>query len=110
MASKDEVEAFLRDFKTKLSIWDIIYRDDRGKNAQTLADLEIRPVDRTKIIESITAGDYCDGPVEEKLYKGAGMWVFGKEVKKNEVYIKITLGFMYFFSRCRVSYELSFKK
>jgi hypothetical protein len=33
-----------------------------------------------------------EGPLEEKLYGGSDMWVFGKTLKKKEVYIKITLG------------------
>lgn len=92
MATREEVEAFLRDFRAKMSVWDIIYRDERGKNTQALADLEIRPIDRTRIIESITVKDFCEGPTTETLYGGADMWVFGKEVKREEVYIKITLG------------------
>lgn len=92
MATKDEVSLFLKHFKEKMSIWNIIFRDDRGKNAQTLADLEIRPIDREKIIKDLQADDYVDGPLEEKLYGGTDMWVFGKTIKSNEVYIKITLG------------------
>ncbi len=82
-----KVHAFLSDFKIKKSIWKVLYRDDRGKNAQTLADLELRPIDRDAILDSLAAEDYCQGPVEEKLYGGSDMWVFGKEIKKNEVYI-----------------------
>lgn len=93
MASKEQVEEFLRDLKQKIKIWGILYRDDRGKNAQTIADLELRPVDRDNIIENLKVDDYCQGPLDEKLYGGEDMWVFGKEVKKNEVYIKITIGF-----------------
>ena len=44
MATKEQVEEFLRDLKQKIRIWGILYRDDRGKNAQTLADLELSPV------------------------------------------------------------------
>ena len=36
--------------------------------------------------------DYSKGPVEEKLYGGADMWVFGKTIKNRDVYIKITMG------------------
>ena len=36
--------------------------------------------------------DYSEGPVEEEIYGGADMWVFGKTIKKREVYIKITMG------------------
>jgi len=93
MISKEQVEEFLRTFKQKKKIFGILYRDDRGKNTQTLADLEIRPMDRDRIIENLNPEDYCQGPTDDILHGGASMWVFGKEVKKNEVYIKITIGY-----------------
>lgn len=93
MATYREVEAFLAEFHDKMKIWDVVYRDDRGKNTQALVDLEIRPVDRTKILKNLTAIDYSNGPTTETLYGGSDMWVFGKEVKSTEIYIKITLGF-----------------
>ena len=43
MVTKEVVEAFLKEFHQKLKIFSIIFRDDRGKNAQTLAELEITP-------------------------------------------------------------------
>ena len=94
MIAKVQVEEFLKKFKEKLKIWDIVYRDDRGKNTQTLADLELRPIERTKIIENLTYKDYCQGPLKDDLYSGTDLWVFGKEVKKNEIYIKITIGYI----------------
>lgn len=94
MAKKEEIEAFLREFKQKMKIWDVLFRDDRGKNAQSLADLELRPIDRKGILENLSVEDYCQGPLGEKLYKGADLWVFGKEIKKNELYIKISIGFV----------------
>ena len=36
--------------------------------------------------------DFKEGPVKEELNRGADMWVFGKTIKKREVYIKITMG------------------
>lgn len=92
MATLDEIERFLNDFFTKLSIWGIFVRDDRNKNAQTLLDLEITPADRINIIKKLVAVDYSEGPLPETLFKGADMWVFGKKVKEREVYIKITMG------------------
>jgi len=94
MITESEVEAFLRDFKVKMSIWDVLFRDDRGKNARTLIDLELRPIERKAILETLEIKDYSEGPLAEKLYGGAAMWVFGKTVKKKEVYIKITMGAM----------------
>jgi len=92
MATHREVEAFLAEFHSKMKVWKVFYLDERGKNTQTLADLELRPDDRTKILENLKPLDYSEGPLAEKLYGGRDMWVFGKEVKKQEVYIKITLG------------------
>ena len=92
MSKETEVASFLKDFKEKMKFWDVLFRDDRGKNAQTLVDLELRPKDRKSILEALETNDYSEGPLEEKLYGGADMWVFGKIVKKKEVYIKITMG------------------
>lgn len=92
MILEEEVALFLKDFKYKMKFWNVLFRDDRGKNLQTLIDLELRPVERKSILESLETIDYSDGPLEEKLYGGADMWVFGKSIKKKEVYIKITMG------------------
>jgi hypothetical protein len=87
-----EVATFLNDFKEKMKFWDVLFRDDRGKNNQALVDLEIRPIERKAILNAIETRDYSEGPLEEKMYGGADMWVFGKTIKKKEVYIKITIG------------------
>ena len=94
MSIETEVTSFLNDFKTKMKFWDVLFRDDRGKNAQALVDLELRPMERKTILETLETKDYSEGPLEEKLYGGADMWVFGKTIKKKEVYIKITMGAM----------------
>lgn len=92
MSTEQKVTSFLNDFKEKMNIWDVLFRDDRGKNAQALIDLELRPIERKTILELLEVKDYSEGPLEENLYGGADMWVFGKTIKKREVYIKITMG------------------
>ena len=92
MATVQEINSFLQDFKTKLSVWGVVFRDDRGKNAQALLDLEITPVYREQVLRELLATDYQDGPKKETLHGGADMWIFGKTIKGQEVYIKITLG------------------
>ena len=87
-----EVATFLNDFKEKMKFWDVLFRDDRGKNTQALVDLEIRPIERKAILNTIETKDYSEGPLEEKIFGGEDMWVFGKTIKKKEVYIKITIG------------------
>ncbi len=91
MTDESKVETFLTDFKTKAKIWGVLFLD-RPKNSQALADLEITPNRREKMLYDLQLEDYCDGPLEESQLGGKEMWVFGKEIKNQEIYIKITLG------------------
>jgi len=45
-----------------------------------------------KILADLAIEDYSEGPLPETFYGGSEMWVFGKDVKGHEIYIKITLG------------------
>ena len=45
------------------------------------------------IVKNLLVHDYVEGPVIDELNKSGEMWVFGKDVKEREVYIKITLGY-----------------
>ena len=92
MATKEQVEAFLKRLKEKINVFNIVFRDDRGKNLQTLAALEINTTVRKQVIMNIEPEDYVEGPIVDTLNKVGEMWVFGKNVKGQEVYIKITLG------------------
>lgn len=91
--SEKEIESFLNLFKEKMKIQEVLFRDERGKNAQALLDLEIRPVEREEILASLKIKEYCTGPIKDTLYNGSDLWVFGRIIKKKEVYIKISMGF-----------------
>ena len=93
MATRLEVQRFLRTFHAKLKVFDILFRDDRGKNQAALFDLDITPVYRVEIIKTLAVTDYSAGPIVSELGKNTELWVFGKDVKQREVYIKISLGF-----------------
>ena len=67
MATKEEVQRFLYQMKEKVKVFGIIYRDDRGKNAQTLVDLEITPKYRDTVIINLEVQDYSEGPVIDTL-------------------------------------------
>lgn len=43
MASQQEVEKYLKELKVKMKVFGILFLDDRGKNQQTLYELEISP-------------------------------------------------------------------
>ena len=80
MVTKEEVQRFLNQMKEKIKVFGIIYRDDRGKNAQTLIDLEITPKYRDSVIINLEVEDYSEGPVIDTLYQCGEIWVFGKDV------------------------------
>lgn len=92
MVTENEVRRFLQQFFQKAKTFGLYFRDDRGKNMQTLLDLEITPRQRKDIIMQLEVPDYIEGPLEDTLYKKGEMWVFGKKVKNNDVYIKISKG------------------
>jgi hypothetical protein len=90
--SKEEVGEFLKEFKEKMKFWGVLFFDDRGKNFETLTQLDIRPKDREQILEELAIEDFAEGPKPEEMYGTKEMWVFGKIVKGQEIYIKITKG------------------
>lgn len=90
--TENEVQLFLKDFKIKMQIMDIVFLDQRAKNAKTLAFLEISPAKRKQIIQELEMQDYAEGPIEEVVFLGSPLWVFGKYIKSQEVYIKISMG------------------
>lgn len=92
MITKVDVEKFLTDFNMKVKIFDIRFRDDRAKNHNTLLELGITPMERKNVIMDLTYRDYSEGPIIDTLNEQGEMWVFGKDVKGNEVYIKIAMG------------------
>lgn len=92
MATPQEVASFLSNFIAKGKLFGIYFRGDRLKNRQTLADLEISAMQRKEEVLALKVEHYSSGPVEDVLNHGEDMWVFGKNIRGKEVYIKITAG------------------
>lgn len=93
MVTIDDVKAFLEQFNAKVQVFGIRFRNDRQKNRDALLQLDISPLQRELIVKNLLVQDYVEGPVVDALNKDGEMWVFGKDVKDREVYIKITLGY-----------------
>jgi hypothetical protein len=116
MITKEEVESFLNELHTKMKIFGILFRDDRGKNQATLQELEIVPSYRTVVIENLCVEDYVQDPVVDELNRLGEMWVFGKDVKGREVYIKVMITgvtsqtILYIIPHCRASIDLSVQR
>lgn len=90
MITKEDVEKYLSEFKAKAKIFGIIYRDDRKKNIDAITALDIQPIQRTKVVMSLTTQDFSE-VLTDTLNKSSDMWVFGKNFKNKEIYIKITM-------------------
>jgi hypothetical protein len=92
MTKKEEIERFLTEFKQKLEIWGLRIREDRPKNFQTMAELELSFEKLKSVLKELKGADYSQGHEEDLLNQKQQLWIFGKEIKNREVYIKITLG------------------
>ena len=93
MVTTEDVKAFLDLFNIKAQVFGIRFRNDREKNREALLQLDITPMQRELIVKNLQVQDYVEGPVIDVLNREGEMWVFGKDVKGREVYIKITLGY-----------------
>lgn len=92
MSKQQEVELLLKELQNKVTIFGIVFIDERQKNAKTILILGISPNKRIEIIKRLNAEDYSEGPIEDKISGYGQMWVFGKLVRKREIYIKICMG------------------
>jgi hypothetical protein len=93
VAKEEEVKKFLENFHQKTRIFDIVFRNDRNKNIDTLFKLEISSIKRKEIIDSLITEDYSEGPLPDTLHHISDLWVFGKTFRKQEIYIKINMGY-----------------
>ena len=94
MATLQEVQNFLREFITKCnSRAEGIHFINRKENLKALSELEITANERKDIVMQLKSEDYYRGPLqssESPIWRD--YWEFGKIVKGQEVYIKISIG------------------
>jgi len=87
--SRQEVEAFLRQFFPKMDIFGIIVLN-RTKNQEALRLLGLTELARKEVIKTIEVDDYVETIRDAVSY--GDMWVFGKDFDGTELYIKISMG------------------
>jgi len=88
MATRDEVIGFLNLFKGCLMIGRFTIKG-REKNRQALIDLGISPSERREILLGLEPEDYVAGPTPDDTDGSKKVWVFGKNLKGTELYIKL---------------------
>ncbi len=92
-ASKEEVEEFLGDLKDKLDVTNkVIFEDEDKKDMATILKLELLSEnERINYVKRLTFKEYYQGPLDDTKHGGV-YWVFGKQIKGKEIYIKINIG------------------
>ncbi len=88
-AKKLLVEQFLNDFKATIAN-QRPYVIPRNKNLATLSELGLTFTDQHNTILQLSAEDYVSGPDPDHQRPGE-VWVFGKQLLANEIYIKLKL-------------------
>lgn len=92
MATKEQVEVFLKEMRVKIKTFDIAFRP-RDKNLDLLAVLDIVPVARLDFLNNLSSENYYTGPNKDTFdIQKPDYYEFGISIKGIEVYIKISLG------------------
>lgn len=86
---RETVNVFLRDFKGLMQEGRYFVKPHQ-KNLQTLIVLGITYKIRNDTVLALKVSDYSSGPNMDE-YGKADYWVFGKEINKIEIYIKLQL-------------------
>jgi hypothetical protein len=92
MATRAEIEGFLKELKEKIRFFQITFRP-RDKNLQALADLDITAIKRLEYIMGLKTENYYAGPKKD-TYNATlpDYYEFGIQVKGVEIYVKISNG------------------
>jgi hypothetical protein len=87
-----KIEAFLRELRVKMRVFDVAFRP-RDKNLATLLELDLTPNQRLEILRALTVEDCFSGPNEDEHQPGRpDYFEFGLMVKGRVVYVKLSLG------------------
>ena len=84
---RSEVKSFLLSVKNATQSWIILTRE---KNKNTQIQLGLTDGDVKDEILALSVKDYCQGPCKDRKIEG-NVWVFGKVIRGEEVYIKLKL-------------------
>jgi hypothetical protein len=91
LASRKEVRDLILELRLTLAREGTVRFDERAKNLQTMADLNLLEPDVAEILRKITEDDYCQGPLKDDQGRPLEWWVFGPSVSGCCVYVKVSL-------------------
>jgi len=91
MSDRAKIKSFLQELKEIIKVWDVFFVNRPKNSVQNLADLGITANLRKEIIQQLEVEDYSEGPLQESQQGGDEMWIFGKIINSQDVYIKLTI-------------------
>ncbi|HEX8426668.1 MAG TPA: hypothetical protein VF639_10300 [Hymenobacter sp.] len=86
------MESYLQAFQTKLSVFSVVFLDRDKNSTKTLLKLGISGDNRLACLRELEPTDYVQGPIPNQQPTEAPLWVFGRTIRRHEIYIKVTLG------------------
>ncbi len=87
---RDKILKFLKEFKKIVTAGRGLDVIPRRENIACLAELGLTKKNQLEEILNLSVSDYCEGPSPDKDRPGE-IWVFGKEIRGKEVYIKLKI-------------------
>ena len=91
MATRQEVNEFLSDFKAALTLGHTRWPKRSAKGKEHLAGLGITRDRAMAYLQGLKTEDYSEGPSPDDFEPASDVWTFGAMVDKTEAYIKVTL-------------------
>lgn len=86
------MESYLQAFQTKLSVFSVVFLDRDKNSTKALLKLGISGDNRLACLRELEPTDYVQGPIPNQVSTEAPLWVFGRTIRRHEIYIKVTLG------------------
>jgi len=88
MPLSTEVRDFLLQFKQAVTQGSGVDIAPRRGTLRTMSQLGLTKSNLEDLLLSLSVADYCKGPEQDRDRTGH-IWVFGKQVEQQEVYIKL---------------------
>ena len=85
------MDSFLKEFKLKAKIFDIVFYRG-GKNDDTLLQIGISAKKREELIMEVDIENYYRGPTADDDPDRPVYFEFGVQYNRQEIYIKLSLG------------------
>lgn len=90
MTTKDEVGAYLGGVRALIESGRVLFVS-RPKNEEALLALEMSKKAAVEDVRCLTPENYCGGPQEDRDRPEQECWMFGLNIKSQDIYVKLVI-------------------